>query len=108
MQYSSMFYYALLILGFNELGPVNPPEMIFCVLLLLASSLLNALLFSDMAVIVEFLQQAQIREQNTIDTAFSTMVQIGIEQKEQTDIKGYFLLTRHLKDNQDTLDKLIQ
>ena len=47
-----MIYYSLLILGTNELGPVNPLEIFFSVVTLTVSNLLNALLFSDMAAIV--------------------------------------------------------
>jgi len=55
MTYTTMLYYALLFLGFNEMAPVTEIQLLYSLLVLLFSSLLNALLFSDMAVIVEFL-----------------------------------------------------
>jgi len=42
-------------LGSNEFGPVNPIEMIFCVLTLICSALMNALIFSDVAGLVAIL-----------------------------------------------------
>jgi hypothetical protein len=44
-----MFYEALLDLGLNEFGPVNEIEMTYYVLTLLASSILNAIFFGDIA-----------------------------------------------------------
>ena len=49
MQYSSMLYYGVLILGSNELGPVNEVEMLFCVVVLLMSAFMNALILGDIA-----------------------------------------------------------
>lgn len=46
-----MLYCGVLILGSNEFGPVNEIEMIFLVITLLVSSVLNALIFGDIAVL---------------------------------------------------------
>jgi len=47
----TMLYCGVLILGSNEFGPVNEIEMIFLVITLLVSSVLNALIFGDIAVL---------------------------------------------------------
>ena len=47
-----MFYEALLDLGINEFGPVNEIEMLYFVITLMASSLLNALIFGDIATLM--------------------------------------------------------
>jgi hypothetical protein len=44
-----MLYYGVLILGSNELGPVNDVEMLFCVTVLLMSAFMNALILGDIA-----------------------------------------------------------
>jgi hypothetical protein len=49
MQYLSMLYYGVLILGSNELGPVNSIEMLYMVIVLLMSAFANALIFGDIA-----------------------------------------------------------
>ena len=47
-----MLYYAILILGSNELGPVNNIEYAYLVAVLIVSSLMNALLLSDIVVLI--------------------------------------------------------
>lgn len=54
--YSLNYYYGILFLGQNEIGPVNPSEQLFCIFGLIISLMLNSFLFSDMAVIATFLQ----------------------------------------------------
>ena len=39
-------------LGSNEIGPVNKNEMFFCTLALLMTSLANAQIFGEMAVLI--------------------------------------------------------
>jgi len=48
-RYTLMLYYGVLILGLNEMGPINEIEMLYCIVTLLFSALLNALLFGDIA-----------------------------------------------------------
>ena len=47
-----MLYYGVLNLGSNEFGPVNEIEMLFLVGTLIASALMNALIFGDVAGLV--------------------------------------------------------
>ena len=51
-RYITMLYHALLMLGSNEMGPVNKEEMLFITAGLVASAFLNALIFGDMAGLV--------------------------------------------------------
>jgi len=57
MQYLYQLYYAILILGSNELGPVNPSEMLGVTLLLVFSSIFNSQVFGEIAMIVSELQK---------------------------------------------------
>lgn len=41
-RYLTMLYHAVLMLGSNEMGPVNTPELIFCVSTLIATNIMNA------------------------------------------------------------------
>jgi hypothetical protein len=45
-------YHAVLMLGANEMGPVNEEELIFCVATLIITNILNAQIFGEMAVLV--------------------------------------------------------
>ena len=56
-QYLSCIYYAVLMMGFNEMGPVNLIEMLFAVLSLLLTSLINALIFSEIVMIIQTLDR---------------------------------------------------
>jgi hypothetical protein len=54
-----MLYHSILYLGSNELGPVNSEEMMFAVVTLLTAALLNALLFGDVASLMQVLSRKQ-------------------------------------------------
>ena len=41
-RYLSMLYYAVLMLGSNEMGPVNTAELVFCVMALITTNIMNA------------------------------------------------------------------
>lgn len=45
-------YHGVLMLGSNEIGPVNVEEMGYCVFVLLFMSIVNAQLFGEMAVLI--------------------------------------------------------
>ena len=54
-QYITMFYNALLILGTNELGPVNPEEALYISAVLIMSTILNVVIFGDIASLLDSL-----------------------------------------------------
>lgn len=58
-KYSTMLYLGVLDLGSNEFGPVNYMEMFYLVVTLLASALLNALIFGDVANLVAVLSRKE-------------------------------------------------
>lgn len=51
-RYTTMLYYGVLNVGSNEFGPINVPEMLFCVITLIFSSMLTATIFGDVASLV--------------------------------------------------------
>lgn len=51
-KYSLSFYYSVLILGSNEIGPVNLEEMMYLTVTLISSLFLNAFLVSDIITII--------------------------------------------------------
>jgi len=56
-KYFFCIYHALLFLGFNEMGPVNMIELLAAVLVLLFSSVLNAILFGEMALLISLIDK---------------------------------------------------
>jgi hypothetical protein len=55
-----MYYYAILNIGQNELGPVNIPEFLFVVFTLIISSIMMSIVFGDVVTVVS--------ERDMIDT----------------------------------------
>jgi hypothetical protein len=51
-KYISMYYYAVLFLAINEIGPVNNHEILICVVTLLISQMINTLVFGQIAMLV--------------------------------------------------------
>jgi hypothetical protein len=79
MQYTSMLYYGVLILGSNELGPINEIEMLFLIVVLLMSALLNALIFGDIAGLASVVGKKSSELQEKLDAANSVMDTIQID-----------------------------
>lgn len=72
------FYYGILILGANEIGPVNKLEMIGCTFFLIISSLLNAILFGQIADLVGNLSAQSSAIQEQLDQANTVMASIDL------------------------------
>lgn len=60
MVFFTNFYYAVLILGSNEIGPVNPIEMGWHVASLLLSTLLNVFVLGDVVSLVTSFSQPDV------------------------------------------------
>jgi len=103
-RYKSMMYYALLMLGGNEIGPVNEIEMTFVFCNMIAAALLKALLFGDIAGLISALEKKNVALQETLDGAFFVMMKIGLEEEEQNQIRDFLLVTNYAKTKQDDLD----
>ena len=77
-QYIVSIYYAVLINGFNELGPVNTIEIGFAILFLLSSSLINTLMFSQIVVLIQGIQRRSNSISSTIDSSNTIMMYLGV------------------------------
>jgi len=62
-----MFYYAILLMGQNEMGPVSPIEITYVALTLLVSALLNALLFGDISSLIQSIDKQKLINQEKLD-----------------------------------------
>jgi hypothetical protein len=51
-RYLICLYYGILILGVNELGPVNTEEMLYFCIVLMITAIMNSLFFSDIIMLV--------------------------------------------------------
>ena len=55
VQYIISLYTSVLILGTNELGPQNISELLFVTLIMILTSLVNAIIFGEMAVLISLI-----------------------------------------------------
>jgi hypothetical protein len=89
-RYTTMFYEALLDLGSNEFGPVNEVEMAYFVMTLMASSLLNALIFGDIASLMAIISRRSQIYQERLDSANTVMANIQLDEWTQDEIREFF------------------
>lgn len=92
-RYLTMLYMGVLDLGINEFGPVNEEEMAFLVITLIASSLLNALIFGDVATLIQVLSQKEQSFQEQLDAANTVMANIELDDETSEEVREYFQKT---------------
>lgn len=88
--YIECFYHSILMIGLNEMGPVNPEEMLACVLSLLVASFINANLFGEMAVLIANLNKKVTLRQSKLDSANHVMKSLKLPDERQDEIREYF------------------
>jgi hypothetical protein len=93
-------YYGVLILGSNEIGPVNSLEMLGCLVFLIISALLNAILFGQIADLVGNLSAKSTAIQEQLDQANTVMESIELEDEIQEEIRMFFNKTQSTKEAQ--------
>jgi len=106
-RYTTMFYEALLDLGSNEFGPVNEVEMLYYVVTLMASSLLNALIFGDIASLLAIISRRSQIYQDRLDSANTVMANIKLDDWTQDEIREFFQKTLTTRGEQEDFDKFL-
>ena len=106
-KYITMLYMAVLQLGINELGPVNPVEMIVFTIGLICCSFLNALLFGDIVNLIYVLQSDSTYYQMNLDTTNRMLLFIDIPYDQATDTRVFILKTQQNKDKQTDLNEFL-
>lgn len=92
-------------IGQNEIGPVNIEEMAACVFMLLFTSIVNANLFGEMAVLIQTIEKKKTNAQMRLDTANSVMSKIQIPPLLQEDVHDFFHLTELTREQQMENDR---
>lgn len=98
-------YTAILMLGSNEIAPVNVSEIAFCIFMLLFSSVINAQLFGEMAVLISTIMKKYTLSQMRIDSANSVMNESHIPLDLQADIHDFLHMTQDTRDKQVENDR---
>ena len=80
-KYLVCLYYGVLILGLNEMGPVNNIEMLYFIGTLLMSAIMNSLIFSDVIMLIDELSKPSQVYQEKLDSMFGVMkiIQLPID-----------------------------
>jgi len=92
-KYFFSLYYAILMIGNNELGPKNTVEMGTAAIILMFSNVLNALIFSEMAVMLYVLTKKSSEYQMRLDLCNHIMATIELPVHYQEDIREFVSLT---------------
>lgn len=93
-QYLSSFYYMIACFGGNEMGPLNPLECIYIILMMVFAAIINANLFGEMSFLMTVVSKTQMEFQLKVDVANTTMHNINLENKVQEEIRQYFRFTQ--------------
>ncbi|CAI2377400.1 unnamed protein product [Moneuplotes crassus] len=72
-QYAISLYISILLFGGNEIGGTNEAELAFTGMVMLFSAIVNALIFGEMAVLVEAISRRETEFQEKIDTTNSAL-----------------------------------
>jgi len=103
-RYFFMLYYAILMIGNNELAPRNTQELLVGGLILLFSNVLNALIFSEMAIMLLNFQRKSMEYQIILDTSNHIMATINLPQPYQEDIRQFLKITSDTRNLQYEFD----
>jgi hypothetical protein len=79
-KYTTLFYYSMLCLGGNEIGPVNTNELFAIVSALLTCLFVNAFLLSDVSVLIGNLGKSDSAYQEKLDSINELMTNLEIEE----------------------------
>ena len=102
-----MFYYAVLIIGQNEMGPANHNEMAYFMFTLIGACFFNALVFSDLAVMVQKIMKNETKYQAKIDDANAVMESIGLSSDVREDIHEFLSMTYDTQEFQSIQNNFI-
>jgi hypothetical protein len=106
-RYITMLYYSVLVLGGNEMGPVNEWEMIVAVVFLVISNILNALIFGNIASLVNQLDARDAARQEKLDNANTVMNNLQIDEDTQIQVREYYQKTQYTKELQAQFDEFL-
>ena len=73
-----MLYHAIMIFGLNEVGPTRTFSLVVVIVMMIVASVINAIIFGEIAVLVQELDKKDIELQNTLDNANTAMRNLSI------------------------------
>jgi hypothetical protein len=107
-QYAISFYISILMFGGNEIGGTNEIELAFTGLAMLFSTIINALIFGEMAVLVEAISRKENEFQEKIDTSNTAMKNLNHPDDLQDEVRESLLFTQSTLEQQQEMAKFFQ
>ena len=107
-QYAVAIYHSVLIFSGGDVAPRGNFQLFFLTALLLASAIINANIFGNIAVILEQMNHKSTIFQDKMESATSTMENIDLPNLLQKDIQEYLTYTHKNLDQQNELDSFLQ
>jgi hypothetical protein len=90
-KYLSMLYHAIMIFGVNEVAPVEESELYVTIILMTISAMLNAVIFGEMAVLVQEMDKKDIDQQEYLDNANTAMFSLEIPENIQDEVRQFLI-----------------
>jgi len=90
-KYLSMLYHAIMIFGVNEVAPVEESELYVTIILMTISAMLNAVIFGEMAVLVQEMDKKDIEQQEYLDNANTAMFSLEIPENIQDEVRQFLI-----------------
>jgi hypothetical protein len=97
----------VLVIGGNELGPQTEIQYIYIVFVNLTGAIVNAIIFGDLAVLIDSLLRASSVNQAQIDTANIAMANIALKEEIREDVREYFQAVQLTQSQQQELDDFL-
>jgi len=107
-QYAISFYISILMFGGNEIGGTNEIELAFTGLAMLFSTIINALIFGEMAVLVEAISRKENEFQEKIDTSNTAMKNLNLPDDLQDEVRESLIFTQSTLEQQQEMAKFFQ
>lgn len=102
-QYAISLYISILIFGGNEIGGTNEGELAFTGMTMLFSAIVNALIFGEMAVLVEAISRKEAVFQEKIDTSNTAMKNLNLPNDLQDEVRNFFIFTQGTLEQQEEM-----
>lgn len=106
-RYSFSLYHAVYMWAGVEINPQSSLEMFFLITVILVGSILRAVLFGKMAVLMSNLSKESQRIASILDSANTAMKNMQLPESLQLKISDYLLATQHTLAQQEEFEQLM-
>lgn len=107
-KYSFSLYHAVYMWAGVEINPQTNLEMFFLIIVILVGSIIRAVLFGKMAVLMSNLSKDAQNIASILDTANTSMKNMQLPEKLQLKICDYLLATQHTLAQQEKFEQFMQ